>query len=339
MKKLLPIVVGTLLLIVLVLYNVTYTVRFNEVAIRTRFGKAEGVERREGLHLKMPFFVDRVTKLDNRLQLVDSTMQTVQTRDGEQVIVQCYLLWRLAEDDQGVRDFFTSFGSIEKANLDLGRMLLSSIPVIGGFEFQELIGPGNRLVAAEARVLEDLRRTLPAGVDAVGVGVTQLVLPPKTSQAVMRRMRATQQRLAQTERSRGEAEAELIQSEAATKADKIRAFAEARSAEIEAEGNRAAATYFEQMRANQDLAIFLSWLDTFRASLGGNTTVFLDAAQAPMHLIDLSSPVGPDGIPRPRRDAASPMPMPRGADPAPPRGGGAPARPAPAAAADSGDDR
>lgn len=306
MKKILPIVVGLLLLIVLVLFNITYSVKFNEVAIRTRFGRAQEVERNAGLHLKAPFFVDRVTKLDNRLQLLDSAMQTVQTRDGEQIIVQAYLLWRLAESDDGVRSFYEGFGSIEEASKALGGLLLSAIPVMGGFDFAELIGPGNKLADAEARVLEDLQRTLPAGVDAVSVGVTQLVLPPKASQAVLRRMRATQQRLAQTERSRGEAEAELIQSEAATKADKIRAFAEARSAEIEAEGNRAAATYFEQMRANEDLAIFLSWLDTFRSSLAGNTTVVLDATQAPMHLIDLNAPVGADGIPKPPGDARRP---------------------------------
>jgi len=306
MKKTLPVIVGLLLLGVLVLFNTTYTVTFHEVAIKKRFGKAEGVEREPGLHLKAPFFIDRVTKIDNRLQLVDSPLETVQTKDGQQILVQSFLLWRVAQDDQGVLRFFDQFGSIDDAGKNLEQSLLTSLRVLGGYEFGELIGPGNKLADAEGQIMAELRRTMLPGIDAVSVGLTQIVLPPKTSQAVMRRMLATQDRLAETERSRGNAEAELIRSEAATKADKIRAFAEQVASEIEAEGNRAAARYFEQMKDNQELAIFLSWLDAFRQSLRGNTTVILDTTREPFHLLDLESPVGAGAIPMPRGGVQAP---------------------------------
>lgn len=310
MKKTIPLIVGILLLGVLFLFNTTYTVAFNEVAIKTRFGRQQGVEREPGLHFKAPFFVDRVTKLDRRLQLVDSALITVQTRDGEQILAQAYLLWRLAQDDAGVFSFYKGFGSIDDAGKNLEQLVGTSLGVLGGFDFGELVGPGNKLGDAEKRVLAELARSIPAGVDAVDVGLSQIVLPPKASQAVLRRMIATQQTLATLERSRGEAEAQLIQSAAATKADKIRAFSEQRAKEIEAEGNRAAGRYFEQMRDNQQLAIFLSWLDAFRASMSGNAVLFADTTRAPLHLFDLSSPVGPDGIPRPAREYNAPASAP-----------------------------
>ncbi|MFO0874805.1 MAG: SPFH domain-containing protein [Phycisphaerales bacterium] len=315
MKKTIPIIVGLLLLAVLVLFNTTYTVAFNEVAIKTRLGRSEGVVRDPGLHLKAPFFVDRVTKLDRRLQLVDSPLETAATRDGEQVLAQAFLLWRLAESDQGVLSFYEGFGSIDEASRTLEPLLGTSLHVLIDFDFGDLIGPTNRLPEAEQRILAELKRSMPPGIEAVGVGLSQIVLPPKASQAVLRRMIATQQALATLERSRGDAEAQLIQSAAATKADKIRAFAEQRAKEIEAEGNRAAGRYFEQMRENQSLAIFLSWLDAFRASMSGNAVLFADTTRAPLHLFDLNARVGPDGIPLPAREFDAPPIAPKTTDP------------------------
>ena len=79
---------GLAILLVLVLYSTTYTVNFHEFAIRTRFGVPAGVERSAGLHFKYPFFIDTVTKLDRRMQIVESPLQTVQTSDGLQVVVR-----------------------------------------------------------------------------------------------------------------------------------------------------------------------------------------------------------------------------------------------------------
>jgi len=316
MTRQIPIIVGVLLLLVLIVFNTTYTVAFNEVAIKTRFGATERVVQDSGLHFKAPFFVDRVTKLDRRLQLVDSALETVQTRDGQQVLVQAYLLWRISTDDDGLRSFFETYGTVEEASRTIESVLQQGLRTLtGGFDFNELIGPNNRLVDAESRVLEELGRTLPSGVLPVSVGLSQIVLPPRTSIAVVRRMQATQERLAETERFRGNAEADSIRSEAATKADKLRGFAEQRAAAIESEGTRAARRHWEQLRTNEDLAIFLAWIDAFKRSLSGNVTIFMDTRQAPMHLLDLDTPTSAAGIPMPEEFRMS-RPADRPASPA-----------------------
>ena len=77
MNKTIPILTGAAILIVLTLFNTTYTVNYHEVAVATRFGKPAGVVRDPGLHFKAPFFIDGVSKLDTRLQLSESNLETV----------------------------------------------------------------------------------------------------------------------------------------------------------------------------------------------------------------------------------------------------------------------
>ena len=81
----------------------------------------------------------------------------------------------------------------------------------------------------------------------VAVGISRIMLPPKTSSAVLSRMKATRNVLAEGERNTGQAEAERIRSEGNTWADKIRAFAVQRAEEIRAIGEREAFKYYAEM--------------------------------------------------------------------------------------------
>ena len=68
MNKSMAIFIGVVLLIVLLVFSMTYTVNYNEVAIRTRFGRADSssIEREPGLKFRMPLFGDRFTTVDSR---------------------------------------------------------------------------------------------------------------------------------------------------------------------------------------------------------------------------------------------------------------------------------
>ena len=299
MNRTIGIVVGALIVLVLVLYNTTYTVNFHELAIVTRFGKPAGVVRDPGLHLKAPFFVDQVTRLDTRQQLIESPLETVLTRDGQQVLVQAYMTWRVDPDPDAALRFFTSYSSLEGATSSLETQLQGALRAIAGYEFSELVGKSSKLSEAEAAILEDLRRTRLAGTMPLTVGISQVVLPNKTTVAVLRRMSAVQETLANLEEAKGASAAEAIRSQAKSQADIIMNFADQWAARIEAKGNEEATRYYQEMKAESDLAIFLSWLDTLKASLAESTTYITDTTRAPFHLIDLDSPVDARGIPQP----------------------------------------
>ncbi|MDE0888303.1 MAG: SPFH domain-containing protein [Phycisphaerales bacterium] len=299
MSKTITAVVALLLVFVLILFNTTFTVNFHEVAIKTRLGRPAGIIREPGLHFKLPFFIDSVAKLDTRQQFVKSPIKTVQTRDGQQVMVQAFMLWKVGEDDEQSQSFFNSYGSLAGAQRDLETLLQGSLGQVGGYRFDQLIGTDSKLPEAEQAILDDVQANATSGVVPISVGISRVAFPPKTTTAVMRRMSAVQETLANLEEARGNSEASTIKQRAQAQAQIIRDFAEQWAAVIEARGNQEATRYYEQMRDHADLAIFLTWLDTLRAGLRGSTTFVTDMTKAPFHLIDLDSKAGPSGIPQP----------------------------------------
>lgn len=299
MRMRIPLIIGAILIGVLVLFNTTYTVSEHEIAIVSRLGSPAEVVEQPGLHVKAPLFVDQVTKLDTRLQLIESPLETVLTRDGQQVVVQAFLLWRIDPTPKQALDFHSSFGDLAAAEGDLETRLQGALRLIGGFDFNQLIGAQSKIGEAEAAILADLQATSTTGIEAVSVGISQLVLPPKTTVAVLRRMSAVQETLGNLEESKGASAADAIKSQAATQADTIRAFTSQWASQIEALGAEEAATYYEQMRDEAELAIFLAWLDTLKASLSGNTTFVGDVSRPPFHLLDPNAELSSHGIPVP----------------------------------------
>ena len=302
MNRTFAILLGLLILVVLVLFNTTYTVNFHELAVKTRFGRPAGIVG-EGLHFKAPFFIERVAKLDTRLQLVESPLETVVTRDGQQVVVEAFLLWRIDPSDEAVMRFFTSYGTTEAASRELETRLQGAVRAVGGYEFRELVGDDSRLPEIERTILADLVENAVAGIEPVSVGIGRVVLPPKTTVAVLQRMAEVQNTLAKLEDARGASEAEALRSQAAAQADAIRSFAEQWAARIEAVGNEEATRYYQQMKSESELAVFLAWLDTLKAGLRGSTTFVTDTSQAPFHLLEIDTETGASGIPAPAAGA------------------------------------
>lgn len=307
MNRTVTAIIAVLIVLVLILFNTTYTVNFHELAVTTRLGRPAGIVREPGLHFKLPFFIDSVAKLDTRNQLVRSPQVTVQTADDQQILVQAYLLWKIGAEDDQAQAFFNSYGSLAGVENELESLLQGSIAQVGGYRFDQLIGEGSKLPEAEASILADMEANVTPGVVPLSVGISRVVFPPKTTTAVMRRMSAVQETLANLEQARGNSEANTIEQQATAQAQIIKDFAEQWAASIEARGNEEATRYYEQMREHADLAIFLSWLKTLQSGLRGSTTFVTDMTKAPFHLIDLEAGVDESGIPRPPQAYAAPQ--------------------------------
>lgn len=303
MNKPLALGIGLLLLVFLLLFSMTYSVRFHEVAIRKTFGQSDeqrGVVTEPGLHFKLPIFADQITRLDTRLQLLESPQETIPTADGQQVVARAFLLWRVISEDGGPQNFENRYRSIESANSILQDRFRTAIAAgLSQYRFNDLLGSQSKLAQAEEAIRAELASLRSEGIEPVTVGISQVMLPPATSRAVLERMEATRERLAHAERAKGEAEAERIDSESRTMSEKILAFARQRAEEIRAVGNEEAARYIQQMSEDEDLAIFLVSLDALEASLSQRTTAVLESDMAPWHFMRLSSPVDSRGMPHP----------------------------------------
>jgi len=292
MNKPIAVIIGVVVVALLVLFSATFTVRYNEVAIRTTFGKItdRSVVVDPGLHLRLPIFIDKVHRLDTRLQVLESPLEEITTADGLQLVVRAFLLWRVdAESDQGPIRFYERYGSVDGATSLLEAQFRTAFTGgVSQYRFGDLIGPETQLEAAEERVRQTLLASIgQTGVEPVAVGISQVLFPPRTSRAVLERMKAGRDVVAQSENAKGTAEASRIRAEASTRAEKIRAFAVQRAEEIRAQGDLQSARYLEEMNRNPELAVFLIWLDTLRKSLGENTTFVVPTDQQPFHLLNL----------------------------------------------------
>lgn len=308
MTRSIALLIGLVLLVVLILFSTTYTVRYNEVAIRTRFGKTDGdsVIRNAGLHFRLPLFADRITTIDTRLQLRESSLDAVPTSDGQLIGVRAFMMWQVdhAEGSDGPLKFITHHpNGIEDANNWLATQFNTAVRTsMAKYKFDELIGESSRLQQAEQQILNEMANAMGLanrGIQPRTVGISQLVLPPKTTTAVLRRMEATRSYLSESERYKGDAEATGITSRADAQAEKIRTFASQLADEIRTAGNKDAAKYIEMMGEEPGLAIFLTWLDALEATLSEQTTYVVPTTGAPFHLLRLDTPTDSRGLPQP----------------------------------------
>jgi membrane protease subunit HflC len=302
MKRPIVIVAGIALLLILLAFSMTYTVSFHEVGIRSRFGQTNenSVVRESGLHFRLPFFADSVTLLDTRMKIHQSPMSLFQTSDGQQIVVKTFLLWKVDTEGTAPLDFYRSYGSADVARSTIDGQFRDAISTLSAFTFEELTGNNNKLEDAENAILARLDSLKETGIVPVIVGINRLLLPPKTTTAVLKRMEAKRNTLADQRRAKGMADAEAIRAAAKAKHDKIMAFASQRSEDIRAEGEAQAAEYLEQMGEDEELAIFLAWLDAVESSLSQNTTLVLESDVAPWHLMNLNSDSEENQIPQPK---------------------------------------
>jgi len=294
MKKAAAIIVRLVILGVLAIISMTFTESFNQVAVQSRFGKVDesSIIRTPGLHFRLPFFADSVHLFDTRIQILESPLENIQTADGQQIVVRGFLLWQVEKEGDGPLAFYQSFPDIVAARDVLRTQFRDAMTSLSEYKFDELLGEDSKLADAEDSILKRMASSVSEGVRPVTVGVSRIAFKASTTSEVVRRMRARRDTLADSERARGAAEAERIRSHASGVAEKILAFAAQRAQEIRTEGEELGARYLSEMGEDEQLAIFLLWIDALERSLSDNTTYVIDTADAPWHLLETDGGAG-----------------------------------------------
>jgi len=313
-RLLITMVVAFAFVVVLVLYAVTYTVRFTETAVVTRFGEVSRVVTSPGLEAKWFYPVDSVIKYDTRSRLTQAKIETYQTRDDRQLIVGAFAIWRVRPEaaDTFYRRFSNSgprsSDHYEAAATLVEDTLRSAMSELSAFSMDELFTPDealSKLDELEERVLAQMQSTLEGqgdrsfGIDVVETGIGRILLPQSTTEAALERMRQDRARLVTELEEKGSAEAQAIRSTAEANAAKIRQFATARAKQIRALGEAEAAEYLAQMTEAPELAVFLKKLDSLSAARFGRTTLLFSTATPGLDLLDpgLFESVPPGEIP------------------------------------------
>jgi len=297
-------IAGSLLGFVLILYMVTFVVRFSDVAVVRTFGKATEADviREPGFYWKLPWPVQRVTQYDNRIQIATTPGEETPTRDGKNVIVTTTIAWRI--DDPYV--FSIRCGDLKTGEDNIEtRVRNDQKTVIAQYDFGNLVSvdPDElKYDAMEGEILEAVSASAKTlyGIEVVSIGIQKLALPARITETVFDAMKKERQAEADRYTSEGKSRATQIKQEAASIAGTIQSFAHRKAAEIVAEGYRRAAEYNKTFSQDEELAMFLLEIQNLPKLLRERATLVLEANQRPFQQLQggaSSTAVGSVGQP------------------------------------------
>ncbi|MDA1039325.1 MAG: protease modulator HflC [Planctomycetota bacterium] len=281
MKNSFIVLVGVILVALLLSNMFFYQVRYDQVAVRTTFDKADesSVQETPGLKWRWPWPVNKVALYSKRLQVLEDKIEELQTADGKSVIVRTYLTWRIADP----LDFYITLKDPAEANRQLSSRLREIRGLISNYDFDELVNVDRdkiKLADIEQRAtttLDEALRQAGYGIKVESVGIHKIILPESTTQKVFDTMIASRERLAENALQEGQAQASAIRSEATSARERILAFAERKAQAIRSQGDREAAVQYENFAQNEEFAIFLRKIEALKKMLDHNTTFVLSA--------------------------------------------------------------
>jgi membrane protease subunit HflC len=283
--------VGAVLIVIFALLLFLFQVRTSEVAVVTTFGKPTRQITAAGLYAKWPWPIQKVHKLDKRIQNFESKFDEAYTPDGYSLIVAVYAGWRISEPVA----FFPKFagGSVTEAERALQEIVRDAkSAVIGEHPFKDFISvnpqelkfseiESNILVRVQGRL-----RTNNYGIDVQFLGIKKLGLPESVTGEVFQRMTAERQVLVSKIESEGNARAANIRAEADRNAAKLVSDAEAEALRIRGEAESKAAESLRTMNQEPELASFLLRVTGLEMFLKEKTTLILDQNTSPLDLLN-----------------------------------------------------
>ncbi len=259
--------------------NSLFVVNQWEAGIVLRFGKIHGLEEtgtakvyEPGIHFMIPF-MDRVVKIDTRIQTMDSRPQEALTNEKKALVVDTYVKWRVSDYGQF---YLRTQNDFNRAESLLERIVNNDLRAeIGVNSVKETISGEREQMMLNVRNNSNTA-TQELGVDVVDVRIKQANYPPEVSENVYDRMRSERERVATAFRSNGQKEAEIIQASADRKATIIKADAERDAKVIMGQADaEAAKIYAEAYEKNAEFFAFVRSLESYERSFTGQQDIMV----------------------------------------------------------------
>ena len=279
MKKAI-IAIVIVLILVIGLSGSIYTVREDQYACTFRFSEIVNTTETPGLHFKVPF-VDSVKYFTKATQFYDIPPSEVLTSDKQNMTVDCYILWEIAEPQQ----FYRALGTTNKAEERLNAITYNALKnAMGRLAQADIINMNDG--AERNDIYESITTTVDAqaatyGIRVEDVKIKQFDLPDSNLNAVYSRMISERNQMAEKYTADGNYDASIIRNEVDKQVNIIVSNAEAEAAKLEAEGE---AEYMRMLAEayntadKKDFYEFILALDALKQSLtGSEKTIILDA--------------------------------------------------------------
>jgi len=279
---------GALLVLLVASMLFVFQVRQSEVAVVTTFNRLTRSVG-PGPHFKWPWPVEKVYKIDERIQILQDQFTEDLTGDNFNLLTTAYVGWSITN----AIEFFPKFreGSIPAAQRMLEGILRSSkSSVVGRHLLSDFVNPNPQGLKFDAienemeQLVQSQLMTNNCGIQISFLGIKRLGLPESVTEAVFRRMTSERNLLSKGLEDQGESEAAKIRSAANRQAAEMLADAQAEATRIRGEGEAAAAKILPTFQQNPQLANFLLRIDSLEQILKDRSTLILDEGTPPFDL-------------------------------------------------------
>ncbi len=262
--------------------------REDEQKIILRLNEARRVTE-PGISRRLPV-IERAARYSRRWLYLNTEADTIQTRDGEQLTVDNYVIWRIVDAIEFSRSFPGAMGMLE-AQKRLDRAVRDDVrEVIGRHTLTEVLNekrePVMRSITAKTS-----STVAEYGIEVADVRINRTELPKQTEGSVFARMVTERERLAKKNRAEGEEKARVIRAEADREARVIVAEAR-RDAEIVRGHGDAEATriYAEAYSPDPAFYAFMRRLEAYEKTIGEHTTLVLSPKSEFFRFFDRADP-------------------------------------------------
>ena len=242
-----------------------------------------------GPSLRWPL-LETAESYERRWLYLNTEPDTIQTRDGEQLRVDNYAMWRIADPIAYKRAFPNGRLESEKR---IDRAVRDDVrEVLGRHTLEQVLN-----VERESIMRQITERTQAKvsefGIEVADVRINQTELPEGAEESVYARMVTERERLGRKSRAEGEERARRVRAEADREATVTIANAR-RDAEIaRGEGDaEAARIYAEAFASDPEFYEFQRSLEAYRKSIDENTTLVLSPDAEFFRFLESA---GPDG--------------------------------------------
>jgi modulator of FtsH protease HflC len=258
----------------------------------TRFGNPVRDATDPGPHWRLPWPIENVYRIDQRVQNFEDRLTEGKTADEFILMSSVYVGWKVTEPKAFLRKFFASSSDpISEAEKTLkDRLTSAKSSIFGKYALSDFLAAGetNKFPQIEKEILAAVRaedKTNAYGWSIEFLGIKRLAFPEIVTQSVFERMKTERQRYSEKSKSEGASEASMIKSEAETVAAKLVANARSAATDIRGLGELDTAKSLKVFQQNQEFAIFLLRLDALEAALKDkSTTLILDPHTEPFSL-------------------------------------------------------
>jgi membrane protease subunit HflC len=267
------------LLLTAALSSALFTVDETERAIVTRFGRPLDGVAGPGLHLKLPWPIDSVVRLDARVLVFDNEPIEMLTADKKNVVLDTFLCWRIADPLKFTQTAKTR-PEAEARLLDIAAAELGA--AVGSAPMDAFIStqPGKVQIGAlsdRVGAAVDAAARQSFGIEVVDLRINGVFLPQQNRASVIDRMRAERARIATKYRSEGEEEALKITAETTVEREKLLAEARAEAEAIRGSGEAQAMRLLSKAYADDPgFYRFLRSLQAYETIIDDKTTLFLE---------------------------------------------------------------